>query len=97
MTTKLISLNEYRKNISTLWKKWREENIKYIVMVHSKPMFEVKPIISDTFDDNWDEYTKENEIAWKNAKRELEEGNVMNIDFNEIKSEDEFISKLKSN
>ncbi len=52
MTTQLISLNNYRKNISTLWKKWKEENIKYIVMVHSEPVFEVIPIMNNSFDEN---------------------------------------------
>ena len=52
MTTQLISLNNYRKNISTLWKKWKEENIKYIVMVHSQPVFEVIPIMDNSFEDN---------------------------------------------
>jgi hypothetical protein len=60
MTTKLISLNEYRKNLSKLWKKAQNENIKYIVLVHSKPVFEVNPV-SDFVNDDWDiQYTEEN-------------------------------------
>ena len=52
MTTKLISLNEYRKNLSTIWKTSQKQNIRYIVLVHSKPVMEVKPIYNDTIDNN---------------------------------------------
>jgi hypothetical protein len=62
MTTKLISINEYRKNLSTLWKKAQKEKIRYIVLVHSKPVFEVNPV-SDS--DDWDiQYTEENHKAY---------------------------------
>ncbi|PIR54682.1 hypothetical protein COU74_05345 [Candidatus Peregrinibacteria bacterium CG10_big_fil_rev_8_21_14_0_10_36_19] len=44
MTTKIIGIKEYRQNITTLWKEAREKNIKYIVMYHSKPVFEVSPL-----------------------------------------------------
>lgn len=44
MKTELISLQDYRKNISTLRKKANQENIKYIVMVHSNPVLEIIPI-----------------------------------------------------
>lgn len=53
MTTKLISLAEYRSNISTLWKEARENDIRYVVMVRSEPVFEVKPIHSNTFSDGF--------------------------------------------
>ncbi|MDQ1343670.1 MAG: hypothetical protein QG650_390 [Patescibacteria group bacterium] len=49
MTTRLISLAEYRSNISTLWKEAKEKNIRYVVMVRSEPVFEVTPIHSSTF------------------------------------------------
>ena len=71
MTTKLISLNEYRKNLSHLWKEAQEKNIKYIIMVHSKPAFEVTPLLSNEFEDDWTEYTPKNHKAWLKAKQEL--------------------------
>ena len=47
MTTKLIGLNEYRTNLTQLWKDAQENNIKYIVVVHNKPVFEVKPLYNN--------------------------------------------------
>jgi hypothetical protein len=44
MTTEIIRLADYRKNLSSLYKKAREKNIKYLVMVHGKPAFEVRPV-----------------------------------------------------
>ncbi len=44
MTTKIIGIKEYRKNITTLWKEAREKNIRYIVMYHTQPVFEVTPL-----------------------------------------------------
>jgi len=47
MTTKIINIREYRNNITSLWKEARDKKVKYIVLVHSKPAFEVKPISED--------------------------------------------------
>lgn len=44
MTTKIIGIKEYRQNITTLWKEAREKNIRYIVMYHAQPVFEVTPL-----------------------------------------------------
>ncbi|QFR39015.1 hypothetical protein A9Q91_02160 [Candidatus Gracilibacteria bacterium 28_42_T64] len=78
MTTKIISLNEYRKNLSTLWKQSRENDIKYIVMVHSKPVFEVNPIKEDYLDENWDTmYTSDNHKAYLKAQEELKNGETV--------------------
>ena len=44
MTTKLISLHEFRKNLSSIWKTAKKKNEVYIVMVHSKPVLEVRPV-----------------------------------------------------
>jgi len=44
MTTKIIGIKEYRQNITTLWKTARIKNIRYVVMYHSKPVFEVNPL-----------------------------------------------------
>ena len=43
MSTKVISLKEYRNNITKLWKEAHAKNIKYIVLFHSKPILEVRP------------------------------------------------------
>ena len=43
MTTKIINLKEYRENLSRLWKSAQKDQIRYIVVVHSKPVFEVRP------------------------------------------------------
>lgn len=50
MVTKLIWLNEYRSNLTKLWKESQKKKIRYIVMVHSKPVFEVNPILNNNFD-----------------------------------------------
>lgn len=44
MTTKIIGIKDYRKNITSLWKEAREKNIRYIVMYHARPVFEVNPL-----------------------------------------------------
>jgi hypothetical protein len=44
MTIKSIGIKEFRKDITSIWKKSRDENIQYIVMHHSKPIFKVTPI-----------------------------------------------------
>jgi hypothetical protein len=49
MTTKIIGIKEYRQNITSLWKEAREKNIRYIVMYHTKPIFEVNPLQDEEF------------------------------------------------
>lgn len=44
MTTRLISFKEYRSNLSSLWKEAMEKNVRYVVTVHSRPVFELTPI-----------------------------------------------------
>lgn len=96
MTTQLISLNEYRKNISTLWKKAQKENIKYIVLSHSKPIFEVNPLHGNEVSDDWDiQYTAKNHEAYLEAVKDLENGKTHTVDFDTIKSTDDFIESLK--
>ena len=97
MTTELISLNEYRKNISVLWKRAREQNIKYIVLSYSEPVFEVNPVINNEIKDDWDiQYTPKNHKAWLKARKELERWETVKIDLDRIKTEDDFISLIKS-
>jgi len=47
MTTKTVGIKEFRQNMNKLWKKGRKENIRFIVMNHSVPVWEVKPIDED--------------------------------------------------
>lgn len=95
MTTQLINIWEYRKNISNLWKKAEKENIKYLVMVHGKPAFEVRPVSHNNVDDDWTEYTQENHKAWLQWRKELNSGEALSVDLENMKSEDDFISFLK--
>ncbi|MBD3270367.1 hypothetical protein GF376_02475 [Candidatus Peregrinibacteria bacterium] len=47
MTTKIIGIKEFRRNITSMWKEARQKNIRFIVMHHSTPVFEVNPIKED--------------------------------------------------
>lgn len=47
MTTKLIGIKDFRNNLSSIWKESKKKNIRYIVMNHSTPIFEVKPITEE--------------------------------------------------
>lgn len=49
MNTRLITLSDYRKNLSRYAKDARKQNLLYIVMVHGKPLFEVRPLSEDTY------------------------------------------------
>jgi hypothetical protein len=96
MTTEIINLWEYRKNISSLWKRSKELDIKYIVLVHWEPAFEVNPIYGNTFDDEWDTiYTEENHKAYLEAMEDLENGNVTEIDLDKAQTFEWFINQLK--
>ncbi|MBI4122375.1 MAG: hypothetical protein HY462_00075 [Parcubacteria group bacterium] len=44
MTTEVIGIKEFRQNITSLWKKARKKDTRYIVMHHSTPIFEVMPL-----------------------------------------------------
>ena len=44
MTTEMISLSEYRKNLSSLYQKSQDKQIAYIVTVHGKPVWNISPI-----------------------------------------------------
>ena len=46
-STKMIGLKEFRTNITTLWKTAQKKGIRYIVMHHSRPVFEVNPVMDD--------------------------------------------------
>lgn len=81
MLTKVISLKDYRQNITKLWKEAEKENIRYIVLHHSKPIFEVKPCKMDilTFNDETEDYYKTLEQGlefWKSS----EDDDIFKID-----------------
>lgn len=59
MTTKLIGMKEWRENMTKIWKKSKNKRVRYIVLNHSKPMFEVSPLHSDELElaDGWDKKT----------------------------------------
>ena len=54
MTTELIWINEYRTNLTSLWKKAQKENVRYIVLVNNKAVFEVNPMTSNVIDEKFD-------------------------------------------
>ncbi|MDD2745771.1 MAG: hypothetical protein PHU93_04495 [Candidatus Gracilibacteria bacterium] len=63
MNTKLITLSDYRKNLSRYTKEAREQNLLYIVMVHGKPVLEVKAASEDLYlespayrNETWDSF-----------------------------------------
>jgi len=47
MTTKIIGIKEFRKNITNIWKDIKRKNVRFIVMHHSTPVLEVNPIHED--------------------------------------------------
>lgn len=49
MTTKIIGIKEFRKNITKIWKEARAKNIRFIVMYHAEPIMEVNPIKQKEF------------------------------------------------
>ena len=47
MTTQVIGIKEFRQNITSLWKDARKKDMRYIVMRHATPIFEVNPLKED--------------------------------------------------
>ncbi len=47
MTTKMIGIKKFRQNFTSIWKEAQKKDIRYIVMNHSEPVLEVKPITED--------------------------------------------------
>jgi len=95
-----ISLADFRKNISSLWKESLNKNIKYVVMVHSKPVFEVIPIkdksysINDINLDINNSITNKNIILWwnkikklNNKKSTIKDSSILNIKEDKIKED----------
>ena len=75
MTTKIIWINEYRTKLTKLWKDSKKNNIRYIVVVHNKPAFEVIPIFDDIIPEVYHTEileAKKNEIP-KDIEKDLEQ------------------------
>lgn len=66
MTTKIIGIKKFRQNMTSLWKEARENNIRFIVLHHSEPVFEVTPIDEDEL--IVEKYGDEVEGAWQSYK-----------------------------
>lgn len=47
MTTKAIGIKQFRQNMTSLWKEANNKQVKYIIMYHSKPILEVRPLDTD--------------------------------------------------
>ncbi len=57
MKTRIVSVKDWRQNLTKLWKEAEGKDIRYIVMSHSKPMYEVKPIFEEKLEIDWDGWT----------------------------------------
>ncbi len=80
MTTKVIGVKKFRENISQLWKEAKKKNIRYIVMHHSAPIFEVTPI-------------DESELILENLAKDISESRDQ-VKKGEVYSEEEVIKEL---
>ena len=67
MTTKAIGIKKFRENITSLWKEAKKKKIRYIVMYHTAPIFEVKPINEDEL--IIEKYAKDIQEAREQVKR----------------------------
>lgn len=44
MTTKFIGVKEFRQSIAPLYKQALKKNIRFIVLNHNKPIFDIRPL-----------------------------------------------------
>ncbi|MDD2916639.1 MAG: hypothetical protein PHH70_02205 [Candidatus Gracilibacteria bacterium] len=49
MNTKLITLSDYRKNLSQYTREARKGNLLHIVMIHGKSVLEVRPARTEIY------------------------------------------------
>ena len=68
MTTRIIGIKEFRQNIAELWKQAQKQGVRFIVMRHSIPIWDVKPIDEDEL--ILEKYASEIKDAQKQAKKE---------------------------
>lgn len=80
MTTKVIGIKNFRNNITKLWKTARDSKTKYIVMYHSAPILEVRPIT-------------EKELAFKALASEIAEARGQ-VERGEVYTEEEIKKEL---
>lgn len=103
MSTEIISLKDCRKNLSQVWKRSRDQNIQFIVMVNSKPSFKISPIqetdnYSYSFkeleknDDFWEKLYDEYLESWKNWKED-----ACSLKVNKNIKKDDFVKILDEN
>lgn len=52
-TTKFIGVKEFRASMADIAKKARSGSVRYIVMNHNKPLFEVKAFAEDVYLDSF--------------------------------------------
>ncbi len=74
MTTKYLSLSEYRNNISRFTREAQEKNIRYIILIHAKPAFEVRPVEEDARELVYPDWADE---KWLIARAELARGEAV--------------------
>ena len=77
MTTQYLSLSTYRNNISRYTREAQEKNIRYIILIHAKPAFEVRPLEDDTGELVYPEGAHE---KWLIAREELARGETHSLD-----------------
>lgn len=65
MTTRLIGIKEFRRNLSKLSKEAHRKNICFVVMHHSVPIFKVEPLAEDDLID---------ELIIRNHEKEIRKG-----------------------
>ena len=76
MNTKVINIKEYRNNLTKIWKESKKNKQRLIVVNHSTPVFEVKPLYQDYVEFETDEWNSKEiyQLAdksfsfWKNDK-----------------------------
>ncbi len=91
MITQTIDFEYYHKNLIKLLKKVQDEKITYVVMMDSKPVFEVKPISEIEEEEPTVEDVEAIKKYESSENKEFEK-----VDLNNIKSEEDFIQFLKS-
>ncbi len=89
MTTRIIGIREFRQNMSKLSRDARKNKkpVCFIVMNHSVPVFEVKPIV--------DEDGLENRLIMEKYCKELEES-LAQAERGDVVSLDEVMQEIRS-
>ena len=91
MTTEMISLSEYRKNLSALYQKSQDEQIIYIVTVHGKPVWNITPIKKEDIHVTT-KYSQDFIDELAEMERDYEAGNY--VELNTREDVDAYFAKL---